>query len=203
MLVTNNVDIDINNIEVNYIIEPNNYYNINNILCQEKNKEIYYIPITTLDSELELYIRDLANELDIPLSLVLAIIDLESSFNQDTIGNNGWSIDIGLMQLNSKYGIPDAESILGYKIDAYNAYDNISGGIAILYRNIQYYKNKGYTGEDLINMALLAYNRGIPGANKWIREKGYYHVYVKVVRSRQDKWRNKMTNLTTPIVLIK
>lgn len=201
MLVANNIDI--NNIEVNYIIEPNNYYNINNILCQEKNKEIYYIPITTLESELELYIRDLANELDIPLSLILGIIDLESSFNQNTIGNNGWSIDIGLMQLNSKYGIPDAESILGYKINAYNPYDNVSGGIAILYRNLQYYKNKGYSGEDLTNMALLAYNRGIPGANKWIVEKGYYHAYVDIVREKQQKWKDKMSNLFSPTIYIK
>lgn len=202
-MLVDNIDIDVNNIEFNYIIEPSYYYNTNNIFCQEKDKEIYYMPITTLNSNLELYIRDLAIELGIPLSLALAIIDLESSFNQDSIGNNGWSIDIGLMQLNSKYGIPDAESILGYKIDAYNPYDNISGGMAILYRNIQYYKNKGYTGKDIINMALLAYNRGTPGANKWIREKGYYHAYVGVVRERQEEWKRKMNTMRSPILVVK
>ena len=195
-----NTDIIDDSIDYNYSIQFNNNYNIQNNINKEEN--VFYLKASPLSTEEELFLRGLCKELDFNFHVILGLIQLESQFNKDAKGYNDNSVDIGYMQLNSKYGVPWAEKILNKEINPYDSYDNISGGMAILYTIRKHYANKGYRGQELLKMTLLAYNRGIQGANNWINNYGEYHAYVKVVLSHASKWEEELKDVSTPIKII-
>lgn len=200
------VDTDMinDNIDYNYSIQFNNNYNIQKNISQEENvkNKIYYFTLTKMSSEEELYLKGLCKELNFDFHMVLGLIELESRFSMRAIGKNPTSKDIGYMQLNTRHGIPWAEEILGYKINAYDSFDNLAGGMAILYRIRQYYKNKGYSGDSLTKMTLLAYNRGIYGANEWIKKYDDYHAYVYTVLDYSSEWKEELKQHKPPIKII-
>ena len=199
-------DVDIQNISINYSNSSSiKHYNTINTFSQEKNKDYFYFPTTTLKPKVELFLRDLAIELDLELSLILSLIELETGgkFNNEVVSVNPTSIDIGLFQLNNKWGVPNAEEILDCEVDPYDVYDNISGGLAILYNNREYYRSQGYTGDSLMNMTLLSYNRGIGGASIWMETHNDYHAYVHIIRDNQHKWQELVNRMGEPTHLLK
>lgn len=120
--------------------------------------EIYYD--CPLSEELQDYIRRLCQENKLPMSLVIAMIDVESDFRPDLISQTN---DYGLMQINkcnhewlaNDYGITDF----------LDPYQNVFCGITIISEHYHRY-------EDL-DKALMAYNLGATGAKR-LQNKGIY-----------------------------
>lgn len=120
------------------------------IPLEEPTMEVYYYDVP-LDEALQDHIRELCEENDVPMELVLAIISCESSYDPYAVSVSG---DYGLMQINrinhewleEDYGITD---IL-------NPYQNITGGVTILAQ----YREMFDSWEETI----VAYNRGPTGA---------------------------------------
>jgi soluble lytic murein transglycosylase-like protein len=141
---------------------------------EEPVEEVMYYDCP-LSHDLQDFIRVLCNKKGISMSLVLAVIEVESAFCEDVISQ---SDDYGLMQINvinhewlyEKYGITDF-------LDPYN---NILCGITIL---SMHYENYGDETK-----ALMAYNLGATGAKrKW--DNGIFETpYSKKVQSVKARY---------------
>lgn len=126
-----------------------------------------------LSCDLQDYIRMLCEKNDIPMSLVIAIIDVESSFRVDAISPTN---DYGLMQINQgnhkwlyeNHGITDI----------FDPYQNIFGGITLL--------SEKYDGVQSLNKTLMVYNLGLPKAMKLWGEGIYETSYSKQVLSKME-----------------
>ncbi len=136
---------------------------------------VYYdVP---LSHDLQDYIRELCETYDIPMSLIIAMIDVESSFKPNAVSGTN---DYGLMQINKinhqrlakKYGITN---IL-------DPYQNVLGGISILAEN--------YNGD--LHKSLMAYNLGAAGAKR-LWNKGIYNTsYSRTVLSTMEVYENEI-----------
>ncbi len=118
----------------------------------------YNVP---LSQDLQDYIRNLCEENDVPMSLIIAMIDVESSFRSNVISGTN---DYGLMQINKinhewlteEYGITDF----------LDPYQNVFCGITIIAGHLE--KTDGD-----ITLALMRYNCGATGAKR-LWDKGIY-----------------------------
>lgn len=136
-------------------------------------KPVYYD--CPLSHDLQDYIRELCDRKGVPMTLVLALIEIESSFQADVISRTD---DYGLMQINAinhgwlyeKYGITDF-------LDPYN---NILCGITILSMHYESYGDE--------TKALMAYNMGAFGAKrKW--DIGVYETpYTNKILSAKERY---------------
>lgn len=128
-----------------------------------------------LSHDLQDYIRELCDENGIPMSLVIAVIEVESSFESNTISDTD---DWGLMQINEcnhewlseTYGITDF----------LDPYQNVFSGITIL---SQHYDN--YQDED---KALMAYNLGATGAKRYWNNGIYETSYSQKIQSVKEAY---------------
>lgn len=112
--------------------------------------EYYDIP---LSHALQNYICEICADEDIPVALIIAMIDHESKFNQEAISCTG---DYGLMQINK---INHETLAKKYKAeDMLNPYQNVFCGVKIISSYLKTYED--YT------KALMAYNMGEYGAKK-------------------------------------
>ena len=129
-----------------------------------------------LDNDLQDYIRELCVQNNLPMSLVIAIIENESSFVADVISPDGG--DYGLMQINKinhkwlseKYGITNF----------LNPYQNVLCGINILADQCNKYGD--------YHKALMAYNMGAGGANRLWKQGIYTSKYSEKVMRSYDKY---------------
>ena len=155
-----------------------------NQITEETNEIFELIDTPTyyncpLDNELQDYIRELCEERGIPMSLVIALIEIESSFRTNVVSGTS---DYGLMQINAcnhewlsrQYGITDF----------LDPYQNVFCGITILAMHYDQYQNE--------NMALMAYNLGDIGAkNLW--DKGVYETkYTRLIQSAKVRYENEI-----------
>ncbi len=138
---------------------------------QETINEIVYAPIWAdipLDAELQHYIADVCAERHIDTAVVLAVIQKESTYIVDAIGDHGRAQ--GLMQVQARWhGARMAE--LGCD-DMLDPFDNVTVGIDFLDEMI----DKGYGME----WALTAYNGGEIRAHKY-RDAGEISSYAAAV----------------------
>ena len=128
------------------------------------------------DAELFQYIQGLCEEYKLPLALILAVIEKESSWNAEAVNYN--KTCFGLMQIHKinagwlyeDHGITDLK----------DPYQNVLAGIIML---SEYWED--YDADP--HLALMCYNCGKTGArNLW--KKGYYSsVYSRWVVGRMDK----------------
>lgn len=120
--------------------------------------QYYDVP---LSEDLQDYIRTLCKENDVPMSLIIAMIEVESSFRSNVISGTS---DYGLMQINKinhewlteEYGITDF----------LDPYQNVFCGITIIAGHLE--KTDGD-----IALALMRYNCGATGAKR-LWDKGIY-----------------------------
>jgi len=120
---------------------------------------VYYdVP---LDYELQDYIRSNCEKYDVPMSLIIAIIEQESCFQADVISPTA---DYGLMQINIINHQRMAEE-LGVT-DIMDPFQNVLSGIYLIAENLR-------AENDDIAGALLRYSNGPTGANR-LRSKGVY-----------------------------
>lgn len=121
-----------------------------------------------LDTDLQDYIRELSEEYDIPMALILAIIGTESSYDPEAVSETS---DYGLMQINrinhewlaEDYGITNIM----------DPRQNILAGTVILDGNLDQF--------DTVEQAVMAYNLGAGGARKQIRNGVFSTEYSQKV----------------------
>lgn len=130
------------------------------VIDQEESKyTLYDVP---LDANLQNYIMYLCDEYCVSASLVMAVIERESSFDTSAIGDNGRSF--GLMQIQEHH---HSERMDRLGVDnLLNPYQNVLVGIDILAEKLANY--------DTVGEALTAYNAGDSGAYKHYFSKGIY-----------------------------
>ena len=136
--------------------------------AEAKIENIYYD--CPLSHDLQDYIRELCDENEIPMSLVIAIIDVESEFDMNAISSTN---DYGLMQINKsnhkwlrKHGVTDV----------LDPYQNVLGGIIIL--------SECYKGN--MSKALMEYNLGLGKASKLWKKGVYSTYYSRLVLSTKE-----------------
>lgn len=128
-----------------------------------------------LDREVQRYIHELADEHDIPVGLIYAIIETESSFRPNVISGTN---DYGLMQINV-YNHEWLQATLGVT-DFLDPYQNIQCGVHILA------EQWNRTGRDF-HKTLMAYNYGYGGASKHWRKGTYQSSYSRKVMERYEE----------------
>lgn len=121
--------------------------------------ETYPVP---LDEDLQFFIAQECERVSIAPEVVFAMIQKESSFRADAVGDNGQSF--GLLQIQPRWHAERMDR-LGVD-DLLDPYQNIKVGIDYLAELVNRYED--------IDMALMAYNAGSAGANKHWWSKGVY-----------------------------
>lgn len=123
-----------------------------------------------LDEDLQIYLVNLCEEHHIEPTIILAMIDRESKFQADIIGDNGNSF--GLLQIQPRWHSGRMDK-LGVT-DLLDPYQNIAVGVDYLAELIEKYGD--------VEMALVAYNAGPTGAyNGWFSKGVYSSYYSKTV----------------------
>jgi hypothetical protein len=157
----------------------------------EPQKTYYNVP---LPEELQDYIKEMCEKYDVDMATILSVIKTESLFKHEVKSSNlsekGYSI--GLMQLNENYIDWYGELTgLDEEFDINNIYHNIEGGIAIWKFYKSYWEKKGLTGDKLLIYTSNAYNMGIVGFKKYIKNTG------QISRSYDRKVMRYKKELTT------
>ena len=143
------------------------------VTSSEPEKVYYDCP---LDYSLQNYIRGLCERNGIPMSLVIAMIEVESSFQPDAVSGTD---DYGLMQIN---GINHEWLTEEYGItNFFDPYYNVFCGIKILSIHWERYKD--------IDKSLMAYNLGATGASEFWDEGIYSTEYTRKIRIAQEKYK--------------
>jgi hypothetical protein len=140
---------------------------------EEQDFEPWDIP---LSDDLQQYIYSLCEEYDISYAMVIAMIDVESSFDSKAVSSTS---DYGLMQINA----------INHKdnMDYLNPYDNVEHGIKALNRLAEKYNEA-----DLVAMC---WNCGEAGARKLWREGIYSTEYSeKVIKKKIEYERSNGGN---------
>ena len=137
----------------------------------EEYRETGYLP-----EKMQIYIRCLCKQYDVPYALVLAMIECESGYVFDAVGDDGNSI--GYMQIYEKCHTDRMER-LGVN-DLKNPYHNVYVGIDF----ISYLLEKYGTIQD----ALTAYNYGESGAweHMWSKGKYVYSYNEKIMQRMKE-----------------
>ena len=126
-----------------------------------------------LDTKLQDYIAKECERVNISPTIVLAIIERESNYKKEAIGDNGESF--GLMQVKAKYHYQRMLD-LGCT-DLLDAYDNVRVGIDILAELVE--QDNG------IVWALMAYNGGRSYADDMTKQSKVSN-YAKEVINRSE-----------------
>ena len=133
-------------------------------VCEEPNTALWAVP---LEEELQLHIAALCEDYHIQPELVLAVIEQESQYKPDCIGDSGNSL--GLMQVQP-YWHGERMQQLGCD-DLLDPYQNVTVGIDILAEKLA----KGST-----EWALMAYNGGNQYADA-LQARGEVSEYAEAV----------------------
>ena len=133
-------------------------------VCEEPNTELWAVP---LEEDLQLHIADLCEEYHIQPELVLAVIEQESQYKPEAIGDSGNSL--GLMQIQPRWHSERMQQ-LGCD-DLLDPYQNVTVGVDILAEKLA----KGST-----TWALMAYNGGNQYADA-MQGRGVVSEYAEAV----------------------
>jgi hypothetical protein len=129
-----------------------------------------------MEQELQDFIISLCEEHHIEPGVVFAVIDRESDFRADAVGDNGKSF--GLMQIQKRWHVERMEK-LGCD-DLLDPYQNVMVGID--------YLAELFERENGVEWALAAYNAGASGANL-----GYGSNYAEEVLNHSDLLKGGVT----------
>jgi hypothetical protein len=129
----------------------------------EQHEDVYATYNVPLDYDLQLYIIQTCEELNIDAGVVMAMIFYESSYQADAIGDGGNSL--GLMQIQERWHKERME-----RLDVTNLlhpYQNVTVGIDFLAELVN-----ECNGD--IEKALICYNTGRAGAEEHFFQHGIY-----------------------------
>ena len=125
-----------------------------------------------LDHNLQDYIRTLCDKYNIPMALVIGLIEQESTFKADAVSKTD---DYGLMQIN-KINHENLTKTFGVT-NFLDPYENVLCGCYILGGNLDYTDGN-------IEEALMIYNLGLNGAKKKWANGVYSTAYSKAVMEK-------------------
>ena len=133
-----------------------------------------------LSHDLQDYIRQLCETENVPMGLVIAMIDKESTFRASVVSATD---DYGLMQINvinhewlsKQYGITDF----------LDPYQNVFCGIKILSGHLE-----NYDGD--LSRALMAYNMGAGGARRLWNQGIYSTSYTTYILNAMSVYDSSM-----------
>lgn len=144
----------------------------------ETKVTLYDVPI---DIDLLDHILGLCADYEIPVELVLAVIETESKFKADAVSKAG---AIGLMQVIPEHHEPRMKQLKC--TDLFDPYQNITVGMDFLSELLEKYKGDKHK-------ALSAYNHGEKGANDKFFSKGIYQTeYSSKVIASAEKIKSEM-----------
>lgn len=146
--------------------------------------EVTYFDVP-LSHSLQRYIYEVCADENVPVSLIIAMIDQESKFNPEVVSKTG---DYGLMQINTINHEWLAEE---YRTaDMLDPYQNVFCGIKVIGSYIQNYNDYG--------LALMAYNMGDYGAKKaWengIKSTSYSESVLALMQKYEQEVNVNATN---------
>lgn len=145
----------------------------------EAAPETVYFESVPLDADLQDHIVRTAQAEGIDPMLIFAMIDVESDYQADKLGDGGDSY--GLMQIQPRWHSERMER-LGCT-DLLDPYQNVTVGVDFLSELIGYYDGD-------VNKAVIAYNMGQTGARKNCFALGVYSTkYSEAVFSERDALR--------------
>lgn len=151
---------------------------------QEQPEAAWYLPDLPLSRELQAFTYELCQELDVPYTLVLGVMEVESYFHTDALREGATADMVGIMQINSRY-LPSHYQKYGVD-DAYEPKDNITIGVNMLADSI---RRNGVT------YALMEYNMGIVNMRKK-RDSGVVSTsYTRKVLAAQEKYEEQLAAL--------
>lgn len=153
---------------------PVRYFWYDNTL-EERETEYYDIP---LSEDLQDHIFQLCEDKDLDPAIIFGMIEKESHFNADAVGDNGRSI--GLMQIQDRWHHERMARLGVY--DLKDPFQNVEVGIDILSQLLDCGKS--------IEWALMAYNGGASYANRKLA-KGEVSGYVQKVLENAAKYERK------------
>lgn len=146
----------------------------------EPEKPVVRYPDVPLDHDLLDFICALSDRYSFDPFIVIAMIERESSYKADAVGDNGDSL--GLMQIQPKWHSELIEELGCW--DLLDPYQNIHVGIRII---SDLYKTSNNT-----EWALMAYNGGPEYADRNV-EKGYISFYAYSVIYRSIELRESIS----------
>lgn len=141
-------------------------------------EEIEYLDIP-LSADLQDYIRGLCNDYDVPFELVIALIDVESSFRPGIISKTN---DYGYMQINicNHEWLSEELEIA----DFLDPEQNVLAGVYILSSHLE------ATNGDLVT-ALMRYNCGAAGAKRLWAQGIYSTSYTDKVMAAYEAYKKE------------
>lgn len=131
-------------------------------LFEEESKEPNTYYAVPLSEDLKNHIITVSESYWIDPAIVFAIIEKESNYNEQAIGDGGRSF--GLMQIQERWHT-DRMDKLGVT-NLLDPYQNVIVGVDYLAELLYYYGD--------LDMALVAYNAGYGGAEKYWFSEGVY-----------------------------
>ena len=137
-------------------------------------QEITYYNVP-LDEQFQRYVFAECEKRNVSPALIFAIMERESNFKAECVGDSGNSL--GIMQIQPKWHQWRADE-LGC-LDWMNPYDNATVGIDII---ADYFEKYG----DDVYFVLMVYNGGLGYANKMVN-KGAISNYAKSVVARAEE----------------
>ncbi len=144
---------------------------------------VEYDPLDVpLDDEVQEYIFNLSTSYGIDFDLIMALIELESSFSTDVVSETN---DYGLMQIN-KINHAWLKEKIGVK-DFTNPYDNVRAGLYILRGLFDRYGDNPH-------QVLMAYNMGENGAKKLWNKGVYQTPYSINIINKANNFRKEHKN---------
>lgn len=145
--------------------------------------EIYLYDVP-LSESLQRYLNEVCADENVPVTLVLAMIEHESQFNPEAVSSTD---DYGLMQINNVNHDWLEED---YRCaDMLNPYQNVFCGVKIVAQYIEKYEGD-------YNKALMAYNMGDYGARKAWENGIETSQYSKAILELMQKYEEVKENAT-------
>lgn len=147
------------------------------------------IMVCALSVDMQIYINDSCDEVEINPDLVTGLLEIESNFDQDATHRNGnGTIDRGMAQINSRYE-GYYEEIYDREFDPFNPYDAVDFVILRFLDEVEYWSNRGINGIELTYCILGSYNMGRASYKYDLVDNGRYtYNYIDKVLGAMDSY---------------
>lgn len=143
----------------------------------DENKRPQYdipLPDDTLD-----YLWQRSNISDVPYTMLLAIGKTESNFNINLVSKTD---DIGLFQLHQPTAKWIAQELGLERYNLKDAETNIDFMIFYINYLKDYWRQKDFSDERLLDLVIISYHRGIEGTKRYVQAHGYSDPYLNKVK---------------------
>jgi soluble lytic murein transglycosylase-like protein len=114
----------------------------------------YNIPLSPF---LQDYIINISEQYELSPELVFAVIKQESNFDIIAVSKTN---DYGLMQINKRYAKSFADELGITDFNILDPFQNLQVGIYILAKHRNYWRQQGYSDEEVFDLTLSSYHQG-------------------------------------------